>query len=48
LRVIGSAVFLGGRLSVQSIVGGFVILLGLALVVGLPSRAVAVPQNSVG
>ncbi len=37
--VIGSAVFLGEQLSVQSIIGGIVILLGLALVVGLPPRA---------
>ena len=33
------AVFLGEQLSVQSIIGGIVILLGLALVVGLPPRA---------
>lgn len=44
--VVGSAVFLGERLSLQSIVGGAVILLGLALVVGPPAKRIAIQPVS--
>lgn len=44
--VVAGAVLLGERLSVQSAAGGLVILLGLALVVGLPRRADATAENA--
>jgi O-acetylserine/cysteine efflux transporter len=39
--VVAGAVFLGERLTEQSIVGGGIILIGLGLVVGLPARRIA-------